>query len=174
MYYEIGTQSAVALAYQRLPTNGILCAQEEIAKQVPGMALAQQAIFPETPEEIFTSPNFAPMMRVVSQELNRFFSGEAGRQALVVLLAVGKERCVVKESTSVDGHIEYGVDCFGPYQRLHLRHLPFRRKKPPVVTRISFGELCFRTEDPREVYRATYQLLDMAAHYLLGNQRSDP
>lgn len=173
MYDEIGIRSAVARAYQQLQKSGLDRAHEDISRHVPGISLEQQAIFPDTPLEIATSPNFTPMMRLVSQELQALFSGEVGRQTLLVLRAVAKTHRILGQSMHVDGRIEYGVDCFGPYRCLYPKRLPFRRKRAPAVTRVSFGELCFHAGDPKEVYRTTYQLLHVAAEYLLGAQKPD-
>lgn len=172
MYDELGVLSAVALAYQRLPTDGVSRALEEIAKHVPGVASERQPIFPQAPTEIAANPAFRPMMRVVSKELEQLFSGERGRAALVVLRALGKEHRVFGERTYEHGRVEYGIDCFGPYQCIYPKQSPFQRKKPPVVTRVSFAELCFYAEDPKEIYRVTYQFLNTAASYVIGKKKA--
>ena len=86
MYDELGVLSAVALAYQRLPADGVSRALREIAKHVPGVVSERQSIFPQAPAEIVASLAFRPMMKVVSRELDQLFFFYCGRAALVVLL----------------------------------------------------------------------------------------
>lgn len=173
MYEEIGVLSAVTLAYERLPADGIERAFAEIANHIPDI-LAREQVFPTTSSEIEASPAFRPMMRVISERLNNLFSGEQGRKMLIVLGALPKEHRVLGEQVTADGRIEYGIDCLGPYRCVYLKQRPFRRKKPPVVTRASFAEVCLHAPDPKEVYRVTYQLLNAAAQYLSAKKGQDP
>ena len=165
MYEEIGVLSAVTLAYERLPADGIERALAEIAKHIPGFLWREQ-MFPAPSLEVESSPDFLPMTRVISEHLSSLFSGEQGRRLLIVLGALPQEHRVLGEQTTADGRIEYGIDCLGPYRCVYLKLRPFRRKKPPVVTRASFAEVCLHAPDPKEVYRVTYQLLNAAAQYL--------
>lgn len=165
MYEEIGVLSAATLAYERLPADGIQRAFAEIAKHIPDILVKEQ-IFPAPSPDIEMNPAFRPMMRVISESLNGLFSGEQGRKMLIVLGALRKEHHILGEQVTEDGRIEYGIDCFGPYRCVYLKRRPFRRRKPPVVTRASFAEVCLYAPDPKEVYRVTYQLLNAATQYL--------
>jgi len=167
---ESGVREAVMQAFHQLPRVGVVQALQVIAEHVPAITSGSNQLFPGAPVRIVSSPLFMPMMRVVSERLNQFFSGEVGRNALVVLLAIGKKNLVVGQETTADGQNEFGIDCHGPYRRFFPKVVRFRPKKKPVLSRASFEELCFFADDPKEVYRSVFQLLAIATNYLLGKK----
>ncbi len=168
MSFEAAEVMALAMrAYQQLPEDGVARALQEILKQNSGSVTEGQVIFPETPGRTIDDWTLKPMARVVSRSLNQIFSGQSGCQALAVLSVV-QESVILGERQSEEGRSQYGVDCHGPFRCLYPKHIPFRRRRPPALTRASFAEVCFYAEDPKEVYRTIFRLLHAAAVHVVG------
>ncbi|MBP9698221.1 MAG: hypothetical protein KBD65_03455 [Candidatus Moranbacteria bacterium] len=158
-YIESYVNRRIAQAYQ------VLLERFPEAENMAGLELIA------APRQVTESSDFRPMMTLVSSELRKLFSEESGRQLAVVLTLSSKQAQVLSTKESEDGSIQYGVDNLGPYQLFIPKKLPFRRRKSPVMTRISFEELCFRVGDAKGVYGAVYVLIAVSVDAILDENK---
>lgn len=170
-YLEQGVREEITRAYQGLAQERVMEAYDLLIQHIPKIAEMSVPIFSATPPDIVSNPVFTPLMGLISSCLDQLFSGIEARKIVIVLLLARRERFVAVRKEEKDGTAhEYGVDLFGPYQRIYPKKSRFRKEKLPLRIQISFGELCFYTEDPKAVYIGTYRLLDQAAAGLLGGK----
>lgn len=158
-YIESYVNRRVAQAYQ------VLLERFPEAEKMAGPKLCT------APRQITESKAFRPMMRLVSSELRKLFSEESGRQLAVVLALSNSGTQVLLTKESEDGLVQYGFDNLGPFQMFCPKKLPFRSRQDPVITRISFEELCFRVGDPKGVYGAVYVLITVSVDAILGEDK---
>jgi len=158
-YIESYVSRRIAQAYQ------VLLERFPEAEKMTGLKLSA------APRQITESRAFRPMMRLVSSELRKLFSEESGRQLAVVLTLSDHGAQALLTEENEDGVVQYGIDHLGPYRLFHLKKLPFRSRRAPVLTRISFEELCLCVGDPKEVYGAVYVQITVSTDAILGEDR---
>lgn len=146
-------------------------AYERVLGRFPEVSETLNLVLSAPPIGFRGSVAFTPRMRFIADELRQFFSGEAGRQATVVLHFVRQQAYVVRQIDDAAGLVQYGVDRFGPYRLLLPKRRRLRKQEAPVVTRVSFEELCFYADDPKRVYEAVYLLMRVAVAAVLEGER---
>ena len=159
-YVESYVNRRIAQAYQ------VLLGRSPELKQMAGLQLV------EAPRRIMESRDFRPMMRLVSSELRKLFSEETGQQIAAVLTLSGSQAMVLGMKETRSGLTQYGLDNLGPYKLFLPKKLPLLRRKSPVMTRISFEELCFCTGDPRMVYLTAYLFIRVSIDTIIGEDES--
>lgn len=159
-YVEADMGRQIAVAYPQ--------AYEKLLKRFPKIEQVPIPALMAAPASLMEDPLFTPRMRLIAEELRKLFSGEDGAKVSIVLFFAGKEKAMIRTTTDKSGRTEYGVGCLGPYRRFYPKKQLFRPVKP-VVTWISFEELCFQTEDAKLVYAAVYVLLAKAIMRILDD-----
>lgn len=170
-------QSRITEAYAFL----CKCAGEAVVMRVPVLELVDPS--PLVMAEMVHNPR----RQIGAQVLRDFFSppkslpislpgmpvpvlAHGGQQAATIL---GHAQQAILTSTveTEDSHVEYGVDKLGPYRFTVFKKRRFLRKKAPSLERVSFEELCLRTEQPHDAVAAVLQLLDTTVTLLLPSKR---
>ena len=158
-YVESYMHDRVARAYER-----VLGQFPEVSGTLPLELVPPPAGFRE-------SVAFTPKMGLITDLLRQFFAGEDGRQAAVVLSFVKQQAFVVRQVDDAAGLVQYGVDRLGPYRLLSPKRRLFRKQEAPTLTRVSFEELCFYVDDPKQVYQTVYLLMQVAVAAVLEGER---
>lgn len=140
------------------------CAGETAVLKVPVLAL----IDPLLPIVAELAHN--PRRYHAAQLLRDFFTQPLGREAAIVL---GHARAAVLTNVidTNDRQVEYGIDKLGPFRFTTFRKRRFLRKKAPILERISFEELCLRTDQSHDAVTATFRLIDATVELLLPMEK---
>ncbi len=156
-YVESYIHRRVARAYQVL------------LERSPEVAATQALSFPIVPKVIMESHAFTPMKRLLARKLRELFSGERGRE-MSTILGCTQATFVVAQTENRAGQTQYGIGALGPYRLFHRRNLPFVQNKKSAPVLITFEEICFRAEDPKDVYETVYLILNTVTTNILGDE----
>ena len=153
--------------FESYMSGKIAQAYEVLLGRFPETERIEKLSLTDAPPDILCDLRFTPQQRLIARELRELFSGSDGHK-IAALTRLAKESIVITQTRSTHGDTQYGIDRDGPYQLFFPKKLPLIRKKRPVLCRISFEELCFSTERPKEVYLAVYRFLRIRVAEVLG------
>lgn len=106
-----------------------------------------------------------PMKRLVAEKLRTLFSGESGRRAAMVF-AWAPVTILLGDVRDRRGLKCYWIGPDGLHKVFFPKRQIFRKTPRPVISHVSIEELCYFM-DPKDVYRAVYKLLHLAAGRIL-------
>lgn len=154
-YVESHVSADVARAYERLVEQhrSMRSAATEVLRK-PHWIIARRL-----------KKSHFPMQRLVAEHVRGFFSGESGRRAVVVL-SYAPMTLFLGEIRNRRGAIRYSIGPDGLLKVFFPKRQIFRKTPKTVLSRVSIEELCCSI-DPKEVYRAVYKLLHLAAAEVL-------
>ncbi len=154
-YVESHVSADVARAYERLAE------QQQSIKSAATVILqkAHWSIARKLKHSLF------PMRRLVAEQVRGIFSGENGRRTAVVL-SFAPVTLLFGEVKNRRGITRYSLGPDGLLKVFFPKKGIFRKTPKPVVSQVSIEELCC-SADPKEVYRALYKVLHLAAAEVL-------
>lgn len=106
-----------------------------------------------------------PMRRLAAENLRELFSGEGGRRAAMVF-AWAPVTILLGDVRDRRGLKCYWIGPDGLRKVFFPKRQIFRKTPRPVISHVSIEELCYFM-DPKDVYRAIYKLLHLAAGRIL-------
>lgn len=154
-YVESHVSADVALAYERL-------VEQHQSIKSAATDILQKAHWTITRR---LKKSHFPMQRLVAEQVRGIFSGENGRRTAVVL-SFAPVTLLFGEIKSRRGTTRYSIGPDGLLKVFFPKRGIFRKASKPVVSQASIEELCCFA-DPKEVYRAVYKILHLAAAEVL-------